>query len=313
MNRYNKITTPPSKEQLKNWLKEKYGDDFEPKFLENLVTKYIESINNHTEYSKKKSVKYISENFFKLDRIYRKQEKLYWLKRGWDEKTSEIKRVVRNKKWYIENYGQTDGLIKYEQKNTNISNNCGHTLEKYIKRYGKDDGFLKYEEYKKNCARNLDFFIKKYGPTIGAKKYKDFKKHIGKASKESMLVFKPLVNWLIQYVDINEIYYGDDKSREFFIVKENKTYLYDFTIKKHKIIIEFNGVRFHVNENWSDDVKLTWKHPFNNMSYLESIEYDKFKDNLAIENGFKILRIWSDTPVEQNIEICKKFIENEIK
>ena len=74
-NRYNKITVPPSKEQLKKWLTEKYGDDFEPNFLDNLVIKYIESTKNHSEYSKKKSIKYISENFFKLDRIYRKQEK----------------------------------------------------------------------------------------------------------------------------------------------------------------------------------------------------------------------------------------------
>jgi very-short-patch-repair endonuclease len=60
-------------------------------------------------------------------------------------------------------------------------------------------------------------------------------------------------------------------------------------------------------------LKLNWKHPFKNITYKESINNDKFKDNLAIENGFKILRIWSDTPVKENIEICKKFIENEIK
>ena len=31
------------------------------------------------------------------------------------------------------------------------------------------------------------------------------------------------------------------------------------------------------------------------------------------EVGFKILTIWSDTPIEENIEICKQFILNEIK
>ena len=145
------------------------------------------------------------------------------------------------------------------------------------------------------------------------KKYKEFKKHIGKASKESMLVFKPLIEWLKGFIDENEIYYGDGKSREFFIVKDSKTYLYDFTIKKYKLIIEYNGVKFHVNEKWPEEIKQNWKHPFKELNYQDCIENDKFKDNLAIENGFKVLRIWSDSPIEENIDICKKFIEDEIK
>ena len=202
--------------------------------------------------------------------------------------------------------------MKYNKKNNNISNNCGHTLDKYIDRYGHVDGPIKYDEYKKGCARNLEFFIKKYGDIVGKKKFKDFKKHIGKASKESMLIFKPLVEWLINYINKSEIYYGENDSREFFIVKNSKTYLYDFTIKSLKLIIEFNGVKFHVNENWSDDVKNKWKHPFKNMSYLDSIENDKFKIHLAKDSGFDVLVIWSDIPVEENIEICKNFITNKL-
>jgi very-short-patch-repair endonuclease/ribosomal protein S24E len=309
---HNKITTPPSNENVKSWIIEHYGDDFEPIFLHELVMKFHESTKYHTEYSKKKTLKYISENIFKLDRIYRKQEAMYWIKRGWDDQIAEHKRIIRNKKWYIDTYGKVEGLLKYNKKNNNISNNCGHTLDKYIDRYGHVDGPIKYDEYKKGCARNLEFFIKKYGDIVGKKKFKDFKKHIGKASKESMLIFKPLVEWLINYINKSEIYYGENDSREFFIVKNSKTYLYDFTIKSLKLIIEFNGVKFHVNENWSDDVKNKWKHPFKNMSYLDSIENDKFKIHLAKDSGFDVLVIWSDIPVEENIEICKNFITNKL-
>jgi hypothetical protein len=312
---HNKITIPPSKENVKKWLIEKFGDDFEPNFLDKIVNEYEDSVNRHNEYSKKKSLFYISKQILKFDRIYRKQERLYWLKRGWGEKEAEQKRVIRDKKWYIDKYGFDLGLEKINLKNTNISKNCGHTLEKFIQRYGEEFGNLKYNEYKKNCSRNLEFFIKKYGNEEGSKKFKKFKKHIGKASKESLLVFNPLVNWLSNdlSVDVNEIYYGDKNSREHFIVHDGKTYLYDFTIKTQKIIIEFNGVIFHVNENWSDEKKKTWKHPFKNINYIDAILNDNFKLDLAKKHGFKTLTIWSDTPIEENIETCKQFILNEIK
>lgn len=307
-----RITTPPSNEMVTKWLIERYSDDFEPRFLNDLVINYENSINKHTEYSKKRTIKYIADNFFKLDRIYRKQETMYWVKRGWDTQIAEFKRIVRNKQWYINEYGSVDGLLKYQEKNSNISNNCGHTLDKYIIRYGENKGIVKYDNYKKGCARNLEFFVKKYGEIDGKNKYKEFKRHIGKASKESMLVFKPLIDWLKESIDVNEVYYGDDNSREFFIVNNGKTYLYDFTIKNLKIIIEFNGVKFHVNELWSENIKKEWKHPFKEITYLDVIENDKFKLNLASDNGFSVLVIWSDLPIEENIDICKEFIKNKI-
>ena len=312
-NTYGKILTPPTKENVGKWLNERFGNDFEPKYFNSIIEEYFSGISKHTEYSKKLTVKYISENIIKFDRIYRKQETLYWIKRGWNNIDAETKRIVRNKQWYIDTYGLMDGLEKFNNKNTKISNNCGHTLEKYIVRYGEELGSVKYDEYKKTCARNLEFFVKKYGEKDGKNRYKDFKKHIGKASKESLLVFNPLIDWLKNHIDINEIYYGDKNSREFFIIKNSKTYLFDFTIKSLKLIIEFNGIKFHVNENWSDETKKLWSHPFKKMKYLEAIKNDQFKKNLAEENGFKILTIWSDIPVEENVEICKQFIKNEIK
>jgi len=310
---YGKILVPPTRENVKKWIVEKFGDDFEPKYLESIIDEYLKSVNTHSEYAKKLMIKYISKNIFILDRIYRKQELLYWIKRGWDQKTAENKRVVRDKNWYIKTYGDELGVKKFNDKNTNIANNCGHTLDKYIDRYGSVIGPIKYDDYKKGCARNLEFFIKKYGEKEGKIKFKEFKKHIGKASKESMLVFKPIINWLSNLVDVKEIYYGDDNSREFFIVKNSKVYLYDFTIKSLNLIIEFNGFKFHANELATIEEQKIWKHPFNKITFQESIEYDKFKNNLAIENGFKVLTIWSNIPVEENIKICKQFIENEIK
>lgn len=303
---------PPSKEQITNWLIEHYGNDFEPKFLQQIVKEYLLSTSTHNQYAKKKSIAYISKNILKLDRIYRKQEQLYWIKRGWTKEIADTKRIVRNKDWYIKTYGEIDGVVKYNTKCSNISANCGHTLEKYINRYGNELGIIKWNDYKENCARNLDYFILKYGNVEGKIKYKSFKKHIAKASKESLLVFKPLIDWLINFIDIHDIYYGDGNSREYFLVEKSKTYLYDFTIKNLNIIIEYNGIKFHVNEEWPMERKINWKHPFKSTNYLECIKNDKMKIELAKKNGFNILTIWSDTPIEENINLCKQFIEKKL-
>ena len=303
-----RITTPPTKDDLRVWVIEKYGGDFEPTYLNSLIDEFINDIGKHKEYSKKRSLKYFSENYFKLDRIYRKQEKLYWIKRGWSEIDAEKKRVVRNKSWYIKTYGEVDGIKKYEMKCKNISNNCGHSLEKFINRYGEKIGKDKWVEYKRGCVRDLNHFIIKYGDIDGYNKYKEFKGHIGLASKESLKVFKPLIEWVTKMIPMNEIYVGIPKSREFFISENGKQYLYDFTIKKLKIIVEFNGVKFHVNENWSKERINNWVHPFKRFSVDEQIEYDKMKLSLAKNHGFDVLTIWSDTSVEENIKICKEFI-----
>jgi very-short-patch-repair endonuclease len=312
MEPHNKILIPPKREQLNIWIIEKYGDDFEPKFLEKIIEDYLKSTLKHKEYSKKKSLLYIGKYIIRLDRIYRKQETSYWIKRGWGIKIAEGKRVIRDKKWYIEKYGLEEGVTKYNNKNINISNTCGHTLEKYIKRYGENLGIIKYNDYRKNCARNLAFFIKKYGDVEGNKKYKTFKKHIGKASKESLLIFEPLIDLIRNKFDLSDIYYGSKTSREFFIINDGKTYLYDFTIKSLKLIIEFNGVKFHVNESWSKDKKKLWKHPFKEITYDEMVQNDKFKLKLAESNGFEVLTIWSDTPIEENIKMCEEFINKKL-
>ena len=304
MNRkpHNKITNPPTKENVKLWVIEKYGNDFEPTFLNNIVNEYNKSTIYHNQYAKKLTIKYISENILKWERIYRKQEILYWVKRGWDEKISETKRIIRNKQWYLDNYGETEGLLKFNRKNENISNNCGHSLEKFIVKYGVDkgnekwgdfkvnsrrdlnfyirkygeekgiisfnnkikklahtldnyierhgeiEGTIKFNNHKKSCSRGLGFFISKYGEIDGKIKYKEFKKCYGKASKESMLVFNPIIDYVKEFIDISEIYYGSNNSREFFISNNGKIFLYDFTIKSLNIIIEFFDIKIFKNQ-----------------------------------------------------------------
>lgn len=281
-----KIITPPTEEQLKTWLIEYYGDNFEPSKLQSIIKQYLGSVNEHTMYSKKKSISYISKNIFVFDRLYRKQEKQYWIIRGWDDIEAENKRIVRNQKWYIDTYGEVEGLERYKLKCENISKNSGHSLEKFIQRYGETDGERRYIEYKK---------------------------HTSKASKESLLVFNKVLKHFENKIDKSDIYYGVKNSREYFISTSDAYYLFDFTIRSLKIIIEFNGVKFHINPEWSDEVKQKWKHPFNkNKMYEEILEYDIQKYKVAKDQGFDLLVIWSDTPIEENVEKCINFINKKL-
>lgn len=281
-----KIITPPTEEQLKSWLIEYYGDNFEPSKLQSIIKQYLGSVNEHTMYSKKKSISYISKNIFVFDRLYRKQEKQYWILRGWNDIEAENKRIVRNQNWYIDTYGEVEGLERYKLKCENISKNSGHSLEKFIQRYGETDGERRYIEYKK---------------------------HTSKASKESLLVFNKVLKHFENIIYKSDIYYGVKNSREYFISTSDAYYLFDFTIRSLKLIIEFNGVKFHINPEWSDEVKQKWKHPFDkNKTYEEILEYDIQKYKVAKDQGFDLLVIWSDTPIEENVEKCINFINKKL-
>jgi len=285
---HNKIITPPKKEFVRSWLEEKYTN-FEPNFLDELIDRFFKTIDTHTEYSKKKSIKYIQDNLLKWSRIYRKQELSYWTNRGWSEDKSNDKRVVRNKDWYIKEYGEEGGLKLYNERCKNISKNCGHSLEKYISRYGEEEGKLKWDKYKINYMNSI-------------------------ASKESLLVFDVITDWLISLgLDKNDIYVGKRGSKEYFLNNNGSFYLYDFTIRSERLIIEYNGVNWHANPNWSNEVLVEWKHPFSDETYEENINNYNKKIDTACNNGFKVLTLWSDVSLEENLKISKDFIIKNIK
>lgn len=82
---------------------------------------------------------------------------------------------------------------------------------------------------------------------------------------------------------------------------------YDFTIRSKKIIIEYHGTTFHAKNSYED-----WTNVFTNESAIENIKNREIKNNLAKLNGFKLLEIWSDDKDDINIEMCIKFIKDNI-
>ena len=166
----------------------------------------------------------------------------------------------------------------------------------------------KYEKIKSKMVLDPTFFKKKWWEihnlfinNLGH----DPRLHIfGKASKESLMVFSVILDFCQGIgIPFDVIFIGMEDKSEFFLKDNKNIYFYDFTIRNLQLIIEFHGVAFHA-KNESD----IWMNPFTNQEAKENIEKRRVKNNLAIRNGFKLLEIWSDDPIEKNIEYCKKFI-----
>jgi hypothetical protein len=132
----------------------------------------------------------------------------------------------------------------------------------------------------------------------------------GKASKSSLKVFNPIIEWCIQNgIKETDIYIGLGDRNEYFIKDIENFFFYDFTIKNEniKLIIEFHGMAFHARRN--DD---TWRNVFTNETAKENIDKRRIKNNTAKQSGFSLLEIWEEDNTEHNIKKCKKFISKHL-
>lgn len=148
-----------------------------------------------------------------------------------------------------------------------------------------------------------DKFILKFGndPRLGI---------YGRASTESLNIFLPVIKWCtVNNITDSDIYIGYGEKSEYFISTKMKIYFYDFCIRSKKIIIEFHGIGFHANPNWDKNKLLEWRSAFTNEQSTVNISKTFKKNNIAISSGFKLLEIWSDFTISENIESCINFIK----
>ena len=94
-------------------------------------------------------------------------------------------------------------------------------------------------------------------------------------------------------VSREDIYFGVGGSKEYFLYDGDLKclYFYDFVVKSKKIIIEFNGIKFHPKPT---DNKYTWNGIYKGLTYDVVASKDNRKTCLAESNGWKIYSIWSD-------------------
>lgn len=114
-------------------------------------------------------------------------------------------------------------------------------------------------------------------------------------SKESQTIISKLISE-INIAPDERIYFAS-KNREFCLCDGDNTFFYDLCMYDRKILVEYNGTRFHC-KNTEDE----WIPPFKSMgSKFDVFERDQTKKNLAISRGFRVFYIWSDD-IEQGIK-----------
>jgi hypothetical protein len=181
--------------------------------------------------------------------------------------------------------GDEEGLRVYEEKCKSHRKYSPRCIE-YWKRLGFDDNesidLLSHFQ-----TRNLETFIQKYGKELGLIKYSNWvkdsqTKRNGNISKESILYFKPL----LEYCDNNSIPYEG----EYRIERETgRNFYYDMAIPSLNLIFEYDGCMFHADA-LNPDYDWIGRH---GLTYKESLDRDAEKQRHAELFGFKVIRVYS--------------------
>lgn len=256
------------------------------------------------------------------------------------------------KEKFMQKYGHSVGEKKWEEYLLKKDSTSYSWALK--KANGDADLAKEIHEKRKNelsISFDLDYFIKKYGETIAKEKMKEFyhskdsssyewalKKScgdhkvakkiydercvnksilFGKASKESLGIFMIIYEWLMGMgLSQNDIFFGAENRHEICLYDSSARYryYYDFCIEPLKLIIEYNGEKFHPNyEKYSIDyLNENFKHPYDKSTSVEDfIQKDKNKIQNALNHGYEIHVVWSSD--DEKIENIKKIIKNKIK
>lgn len=243
----------------------------------------------------------------------------YWIIKGYSVEEAKTK-ISNMQKSYSEKYHQ-------QMKNENLPYCNGKQIQYYVNKGFSVDASKELLRASQSTF-SLEKCIMKYGEVDGLAIFKnrqikwqttlnnlpeDIKNKIkesrmvawGKASKESLSYFLPLYKRLRKIgISRDDIYLGISGSKEFRINGDRGIRLYDFCILSKKIIIEYHSTSWHSKTEEDSKIK---KNPLGN-SHEYSYNNDCYKKNLAINNGFDIIELWSD-----EIDINYSKIENLIK
>jgi hypothetical protein len=289
-----------------------------PLYLHDLIQSRIDmNMNSHCLGAKTlKSKGRILQGIFK----YRSKYQIdYWLIRGHskeiaegyisDLQTTNANKYVKKRKnnpnkydglysnqlkyWLNKGYGNSDARLKLKERQTTFS------LERCIERYGEIEGRRVFNNRQEKWIDTLNNKSDEELTDIKARKLIKF----CTASKESLKVFNKTLDYL-ESKDI-EYYIGVDGNKEYFLYNKalSKIFYYDLTIPKLKIIIEYNGIKWHPKEG-CDTV---WNPPFP-INRQEQLKNDKDKMQTAIDNGFDVLVLWSDTDLNINQTLCFDYV-----
>jgi hypothetical protein len=245
----------------------------------------------------------------------------YWIEKGYtrneaEEKVSAIQKKrsdfspaskkgargysVRTKEFWI-NRGYTEDEANVKISQTQVTNG----LEWYLSRYGGVEGKTRYKKRIKQWLLSYKKALED-DPTINERKLVP----ICNASKESLKVLLPLFD---KYKNDVIIYLGVEESNEYFLRNEKSIYFYDFVIPELKIIVEYNGSKFHPNtQHLSESELKNWKCLFSNETADLVIAKDTTKKKVAEHNGYTVITVWDTDDVDESIQKISNLIQERL-
>lgn len=248
------------------------------------------------------------------------------------EELGSIKHAERSKR--VSDWGKGIGRDEEEFKRSNKNKSDSQkalthsrdnlSLKSFQKRYGIDEGKQKYTEYCiKSRAYNplcYEYYYVKGFTDIEAKQAvhdeqcRRNSNTIGHASKESLKIFIPIYKLLRKNgVARGDIMLGVNGSREFRIKTKENLFLYDFYIKPLKLIIEYNGLHWHIKEEDGIILNRNMHLKKEDEQIERMLNRDKLKISTANSKGIDVLTIWSDVKCKDNINFVSNYIKGKME
>lgn len=163
----------------------------------------------------------------------------------------------------------------------------------------------------KSVGLTKDAFVKKHGTDKFLDCMKTRVRGRSNVSKWSLDIINLIIKEQLDNTQILETRYGQGKEICIHDIENKRSYYYDLYIKtkNRKLIIEFNGQKFHADCNLSLEEKEKWKNPFRpDLKWEDSFKYDKRKLEVAKIADYEILVVWDYENREQILKKIKDFI-----
>lgn len=238
----------------------------------------------------------------------------FWIKKGYSVEEANLK----TKEVMNEIHQKTSIKLKSDPKK--YASKYPTKIEYYLsKGVSEKDAKDKISEIQNRFS--LDGCIKKYGEVIGNEIFQNrqikWQKSLsengnmkGGYSEISQVLFRDIIN-LYDINKIKDVFFWT-KNKEYYIKSSKSIFLYDFVDISKMKIIEYNGDQYHANPNIYDE--FDFPHPYHKEKGYSSSDIwqkDKYKMDLAKNNGFDVLIIWDSEyrkNPKQTLEKCIKFI-----
>jgi hypothetical protein len=272
--------------------------------LENMINRWgdVEGKQKWEAYKNKQSI----TNTFEY-----KQEKFGWTREDFDKYNTSRAVTLEN---MINRYGVVNGKIKWDSY-CKTQEKAGCAKEYFIEKYGEEDGIKKYEEIGRLKVVSKDNFIRKYGEKIGAEKWDNYLIKMCTRKQQSKMANELFFSVLSTMNDEKKehIFFEGKNHEYFFSSKGYKTIFVDFYDISQKKIIEFAGDYWHGNptkynpEFYNAKAKMTAKELYENT----------LQRNEILKNVYncKVLTIWENdflNDKEKTINQCISFLNETI-